>query len=332
MNYLSVFCLAFVLSYLLSPLSIKLSRKLGVMSKPKKGEAEGKPCLGGVAIFIAFTATVFLECLFITGFRLDIIGLLISVGIIVVLGIIDDARELNKRVKVSMEIAVTGILIYFGIMTKIALLPGWVNVLITAGWVLFITNAFNLLDIMDGLTSGIVIIISLTLLTISVINNDVFSSVILIALLGTHLGFLRYNYPPAKLYMGDTGSLFSGFVLAVAAINISYAPMERPVALLTPLVAMSLPIYDTIFLIIMRMKKRKSIFSKTDDHFVLRLQTMGNNAHQSIWFMYLFSLFLALTALIVAFGSNAAGLASLAIMVVVFIFLGKKVAMVKVKG
>lgn len=331
MNYLSVFLLAFILSYILSPLSIKFSKKMSILSKPKKGESIGKPCLGGIAIFIAFSAAILLEGLFVTGFSQTTTGLLISFGIIVFLGIVDDVRELSPRVKIVVELIVISVLISFGISTKIAFLPVWINYLITALWILYVTNAFNLLDIMDGLTSGIVIIISMTLLMICVVNRDISSGVILLALLGSHLGFLRYNYPPAKLYMGDTGSLFSGFVLAVVAINISYAPLERPIALMAPVMAMSLPIYDAFFLILMRIKANKSIFSKTNDHFVFRLQTMNNCAHKSIWLMYSISLFIALASLAVVFMSNKVGLISIIAVLIVFIFAGRKVAMVKVE-
>jgi len=331
MNYLSVFLMAFMLAYFLSPLSIKLSEKWGVLSKPKKGERKGKPCLGGAAIVISFAVTIFLECLFIVEIRLLIMGLLVALACIALLGIIDDVRELDKRTRIIVEVLAIGIVIASGIVTKIAYLPMWVNMGLTVVWMLFITNAFNLLDIMDGLTSGIVIIISSTLLVITVINMDIFSSVILLALLGTHMGFLRYNYPPAKLHMGDTGSLFSGFVLAAVAINISYAPLERPMALLTPIVAMSLPIYDTLFVIIMRIKTGKFAFAKSDDHFVLRLKTMGHDGHKSVWLMYLFSLFLAVASLIVAFGNNTAALSTLVVTGIIFVLVGKKVALVQVK-
>ncbi|MBU1912692.1 MAG: undecaprenyl/decaprenyl-phosphate alpha-N-acetylglucosaminyl 1-phosphate transferase, partial [Candidatus Omnitrophica bacterium] len=146
------------------------------------------------------------------------------------------------------------------------------------------------------------------------------------------IGFLKYNYPPAKVYMGDTGSLFSGFLLAMVAINISYAPMERQVALLTPILAMSLPIYDTLFLIVMRIKKKKPIFNKTRDHFALRLVTMGCSIKKSIWIMYFFSMFLALSVVIVAFSKNLTGLVVIAVVGMVFILMGKRVGMVDINN
>ena len=180
---------------------------------------------------------------------------------------------------------------------------------------------------------GILIIgiISLSLLAIAFFNKDIFSCAVLTALIGSYLAFLKYNYPPAKVYMGDTGSLFSGFLLAVIAINISYAPIDRKVALLTPVLAMSLPIYDTLFLIAMRMRKKKPIFNKTRDHFALRLVTMGCSVKKSMWIMYGFSAFLALAAITVAFSKNLAGLIVITVVGLVFILISKRVGMVNIE-
>ena len=320
---------SFILSLLLIPVTIKISTRLNIL-KPAR-DNKGKPCIGGTGIYLAFLAAVFLSLFFIKLPAVKLAGVLISSFIVMLLGLVDDIKDLRPMLKISGQLLGVVILIVFGFFTKIAFLPSWANILITIAWLLFITNAFNLLDIMDGLTSGLVIIISLSLLTIAFINRDIFSCIILTALIGAHAGFLRYNYPPAKVYMGDTGSLFSGFLLAMVAINISYASMERQVALLTPILAMSLPIYDTLFLIVMRIKKSKPIFNKTKDHFALRLVTMGYSIKKSIWIMYFFSMFLALSAVIVAFGKNLTGLIVLAVVGLVFVLMGKRVGMVNIK-
>lgn len=332
MIYIYTFLIAFLFALLLSPSTIKISERLNIFSMPNRGEKKGKPCLGGIAIFIACVAACLSAYFFKQGYNHKLTGLIISSGLIISLGFVDDAKDLRPLSKIIAELIAIGILVLFGIFTKIAILPVWINILITFMWVLFITNAFNLLDIVDGLTSGLVIIISLTLLIIALVNRDIFSSIVLTALIGSHLGFLKYNYPPAKLYMGDTGSLFSGFLLAAVAINISYAPLGRPIALITPVLAMSLPIYDTIFLIIVRMKKGIPIFKKSNDHFALRLVTMGYDVPRSIWIMYLFSMFLAVSSIIVAFGSNIMGLIVLIFVTTTFILLGKRVEMVKIGG
>ena len=323
-----VILFSFILSILFIPVTIKISARFSIL-KPVKS-AQGKPCLGGAGIYAAFFAAVLFSLFFIKLPAIKLSAVLLSSFVIMLFGMIDDIKDLSPMLKISGELLGILILISFGFFTKIAFVPGWANIFITAAWFLVITNAFNLLDIMDGLTSGLVIIISSSLLIIAFINKDIFSSVILASLIGAHLGFLRYNYPPAKVYMGDTGSLFSGFLLAMAAINISYASMDRKVALLTPILIMSLPIYDTIFLMIMRIKKKKHIFNKTRDHFALRLVIMGCSVKKSIWIMYLFSISLAFLAMIVVFSNNLTGLIAIAIIALIFILMAKRVGMINI--
>ncbi len=313
---------------MLVPVTIRIGRKFNIL-KPA-GNKDARPCIGGLGIYAAFILTVLSGLFFIELPALKLTGVIASSSIILILGLIDDIKDLRPLLKVSGELFGILILMSFGFFTRIVFVPGWVNILITAIWLLFITNAFNLLDIMDGLTSGLVIIISLSLMIIALINKDIFSCVILASLIGAHAGFLIYNYPPAKVYMGDTGSLFSGFLLAMVAINISYASLEREAALFTPILAMSLPIYDTLFLIIMRIKKKKPIFNKTRDHFALRLVTMGCSVRKSVWIMYAFSVFLAISAIIAAFSRNLIGLITVAVVIAVFILMGRKVGMVNI--
>lgn len=316
---LYVFLCSFMFSLLFVHLVIAIKKK-------------GISCFGGIAIYLAFLIAIAAAAFFIEGvYGSKLLGLFFSSALILILGLVDDINNLKPSIKIIGEFLAIGILIFFGVTTRIVFLPAWANILLTLLWILFITNAFNLLDIMDGLASGLVIIISATLLFIAIINHDVFSSLILIALIGAHLGFLKYNYFPAKIYMGDAGSLFSGFLLGALAINISYAPLERPVALITPLLVLSLPIYDTLFLIIMRIRKRSHIFNKTNDHFVLRLTRMGCTVKKSVWIMYAFSIFLAISSLIVAFSSNFTGIMMLGVVILVFILAGKKVGIVRVE-
>ena len=329
MSYIFVFSVAFISIILLLPSCIKASYRLNILSRSKR-EEKSKPCLGGAAIYIALLAALLVACFLKPEVNNRLLGLALPSAMIIILGLVDDIKDLKPSIKIVVELLGIAFLILTGFVTKISFLPPWANVMVTFIWMLFIINAFNLLDIVDGLTSGLVIIISLTLFIISLINKDVFSGVVLAAIIGAHLGFLKYNYPPAKIYMGDTGSLFSGFLLAAVAISISYAPVERPVSLITPILAMSLPIYDTLFLVIMRIKTRKPIFRKTDDHFALRLVTMGHSVRRSIWIMYAFSIFLAVSSLIVAFGSNVIGIFIIGIVMLVFIFMGRKVGVVKV--
>ena len=324
-----IFLVSFLVSLLLIPLTIRIGRRFNIL-KPVKNHM-GKPCIGGAGIYAAFLAGILTGLFFIRLPAVKLIAIIFSSLIIIIVGLIDDIRDLRPFLKIVGQLLGILILVAFGFSTKIVFIPVWLNMIVTVMWILCITNAFNLLDIMDGLTAGLVIIISLSLLAVAFFNKDIFSCAVLTALIGSYLAFLKYNYPPAKVYMGDTGSLFSGFLLAVIAINISYAPIDRKVALLTPVLAMSLPIYDTLFLIAMRMRKKKPIFNKTRDHFALRLVTMGCSVKKSMWIMYGFSAFLALAAITVAFSRNLAGSIVITVVGLVFILISKRVGIVDIE-
>ncbi|MFH1783001.1 MAG: MraY family glycosyltransferase [Candidatus Omnitrophota bacterium] len=328
--YIYLLFVSFVVTFMCLPVSIGISNSLGIFSRPKKGERKGLPCLGGLAIFVGFLIAILIFYRSVIGLNYKIFGLIISSGLIILLGFLDDAKDLPPLMKIMIEVVAIIFLIMSGVSTKIVFLPMWLNGILTIVWMLLIINAFNLLDIADGLAAGLAVIVSGTLLIIALVKGDIFSSLVLIALIGSSLGFLMRNHPPAKLYMGDTGSLFIGFIVGAIAINISYAPMDRPIALLTPLLALSLPIYDTLFLMIMRVKKKKIIFKKTDDHFTLRLIKKGYSVTKSVHFMYSFSIFIALCSLVVAFGSNLLGSIAVILVVIVFILMGKKIGMVKI--
>ncbi|MFA5100437.1 MAG: MraY family glycosyltransferase, partial [Candidatus Omnitrophota bacterium] len=140
------------------------------------------------------------------------------------------------------------------------------NVVVSAVWIIAITNAFNLLDIMDGLCAGVTIVIASGLLFVCILSNDMQNAVLLLVMIGSVGGFLMSNMPPAKVYLGNAGSHFLGFMLAAISINISYASLNHEVSLLSPLLIMGFPIYDTFFVAFLRLKKGKSAIKKSKDH------------------------------------------------------------------
>ncbi len=327
-----VFLSSLILSLLIVPFFIRLCNKAKILSRPRQKNELPKPCLGGIGIYIAFLIPILILSQFLKFWNANLFGIILGSSFILFLGLVDDLNELNPSAKLFGELIGIIIFILFGITTKIVLIPLYLNLIITVFWLLLITNAFNLLDILDGLSSGLIIISAITFSIISLLTNDFLSSILLACLAGAHLGFLIYNYPPAKIYMGDAGSLFSGALLGAVAINISYAPLERKMALLTPILAMSLPIYDTLFLIIMRLKKQRPVFQKSNDHFALRLITIGYSKKKTIWFMYLFSIFLSISAITISRVSNLVAFFVTGFVLLVFLFFGKKIGMVKVDG
>ncbi|MFA7271299.1 MAG: MraY family glycosyltransferase [Candidatus Omnitrophota bacterium] len=282
-------CLAiFLVSFLTGILAVILFKKLALKSTFLIGK--GIPLVGGISLALAFVCGV-LASWFI--FRLplrQIIGILFSSITMLGFGLFDDRRELSITTKFLVQIIAASVLIFSGVRTQIVYIGDLANIAVTLIWVIGITNAFNHLDIMDGLAGGVAVIASAAFLTTAFFNQDIQSLILALALLAAILSFLAYNLPPAKVYMGNSGSHFLGFVLSAVALLINYAPMERKIALFSPLLILGLPIFDTVFLSIARLKKHILPFKKSDDHLVLLLLKSGYSRKQALAGMFLLTL------------------------------------------
>jgi UDP-GlcNAc:undecaprenyl-phosphate GlcNAc-1-phosphate transferase len=224
---------------------------------------KGIPLIGGIGIGASFILVSLFSLAVYKYLPKEIIGIIASSGIMLAFGIIDDWHELSVWAKFLVQIIATTLLIFFGVRTQIVYIGNPLNIIVTFIWVLGITNAFNHLDVMDGVAGVTAIIVSLAFFLISVLNGDTTTAVLSLALAGAVLSFLIYNLPPARIYMGNSGSHFLGFLLAAIAMAISYASLERGAALLVPLLILGFPIFDTTFLILIRMSKRKMPFEKS---------------------------------------------------------------------
>lgn len=203
-----------------------------------------------------------------------------------ILGLIDDRRELSVTAKFSAQIIATCFLIAFGVRTHIVYIGEAPNIIITFLWVIGIANALNHLDIIDGLAAGVALLASLAFFIICVMNHDIAMAVVSLTLSAALASFLSFNFPPAKIYMGNSGSHFLGFVLAAVAMAISYAPMERKIALLTPLFILGFPLFDTAFLVFARIMKKSLPFKKSDDHLALRFLSLGYSKKKALGIMF----------------------------------------------
>lgn len=247
-----------------------------------------------------------------------------------VFGVIDDWKELSVFSKFLVQVFAATLLVLFGIRTQIVYIGNFLNILITFFWILGITNAFNHLDILDGLAASITGICAISLFVVALYSNNYSMGILSLALAGGSLGFLKYNLPPAKIYMGNSGSHFLGFLLAAIAINLSYAPMERKIALLSPLVVLGFPIFDTIFLILMRFLKGRSPFQKSNDHVALRLMAKGYSKQETLLLLSLFNMIFCIFGLVLSRASNLLGIALLLLLVFICIVITKKVSKVSV--
>ncbi len=327
--YPYLFLLTLGLSLWLVPYARRLAIKLRVIDLPHERKIhEGiRPRLGGLAIYAAFMLALGLQlggfflwksaAWFVHTFpvlaeqeewlvnalpKLGII--LLGATIMLILGFIDDRRGLgfSFKIKFAAQFLAAGVLLLGGIHTTFMPTP-WLNYLVTVFWVVGITNAFNLLDNMDGLSAGVAVIASLMLIIITAVQAQFFSAMILCLFAGAVAGFLYHNFYPAKIFMGDTGSHFIGYMLATLTITSSYVVPESETLLpaLMPLLILSLPIFDTLSVIFIRWREHRPIFKGDRRHFSHRLVDLGMSQRGAVIFIYLVTCSIGLTAAVLPY-------------------------------
>lgn len=276
--------LTFVLSLFLAlygvPIARKAALKYGIVDAPDgqlKHQREPVPYFGGLAIYLAFLMSL----AFTFEFRQDVLGIVLGGTIVVMLGLIDDFGVLTPWTKLAGQLLAVFVLIKSGIRIEIAALPEWLDLMLTVFWMVGLINAFNLLDIMDGLSAGVGVVSASCLLVVALLQGDQTIAVMLVALLGSLLGFLKYNWNPAKIYMGDTGSMFIGLLLGAMTMIERY-PSDHPLSLLTPVFIVGVPIFDTLFVMYIRYRRGLPIFWGSPDHIAIRLRHWGMSVPQIV--------------------------------------------------
>ena len=325
-NFVLIVLSAFLLSLFFILLLKKASLKYNVLV------SQGIPHIGGIAVGLAFILSSLSVFLALNILPKQALGVIIASSLILIFGIIDDLHELSVTAKFLVQLTCAFILILFGVRTQIVYIGNTLNILITLLWVLGITNAFNHLDIIDGLAGSTAVIIGAAFLYLSILGYDMKTVTLALSLTGAILGFLLYNLPPARIYMGNSGSHFLGFVLAALALMISYASMDRKVALLSPLLILGLPIFDTAFLILMRASKEKSIFKKSNDHLALRLLKKGYTKQKALSFMLSLALLFVLSGILLTRIPNLFGLLIVATVAVVSLAVTRDMGKVAIDG
>ena len=268
--YISTFVLSFLLSLYLTPLFRQAALKFGIVDKPNsplKKQAEPVPYLGGLAVYLSFLLATGL----IYQYSREVLGILLAGAIIVILGLVDDLGVLSPRVKLLGQFIAACVLVKASIYIKLSILPPWVAVPLSIFWVMAITNAFNLIDIMDGLATGVGAIGALILVIVNYRGGRELIVPLSIALAGSLLGFLRYNFKPARIYLGDTGSLFIGLMLAALSMNGAYTRVSL-LGVVAPILILGVPIFDMLLVIYIRFRRGIPIMQGSPDHFPLRLR------------------------------------------------------------
>jgi UDP-GlcNAc:undecaprenyl-phosphate GlcNAc-1-phosphate transferase len=282
--YFITFVIALILSLYLTPVMRGAALRFGIVDRPDgrlKKHKKPMPYLGGIAIYLSFLLALAFS------FRFDqvLLGLLLSSTIVLFLGLIDDLGFLRTWAKVAGQLIAVLVLVKSGIFIKLAFLPLYVRIPLTFLWLVGMTNAFNIIDVMDGLSAGVALFASLAFFSVSLLNGRMTIAIVAITLAGCLIGFLRYNFHPARIYMGDAGSMFLGFMIGALAINGAYT--ERDVlGFLTPIVILGIPIFDTCQVMIARWRKGLPIYRGSPDHYALRLLVAGLSVRGVICLSY----------------------------------------------
>ena len=294
MKYLMLIIVSFLIAYASTPVAKKLSIRLGAIDMPgerRRVHSNPTPRMGGLAIYFAFIVSV----LVFVPLDKKIIGLILGSSIIVALGIVDDIKQLSAKTKMAGQIVAAIVLVLFGFRIEWLTTPtggmmylSWFSIPATIFWIVGITNTFNLIDGLDGLAAGVAAISSITMSIVAVLNGKNLVATILLLVVGSALGFLPYNFHPAKIFMGDTGSLFLGFVLSAISIH-GTIKGATAIAIVIPVLAMGLPIFDTAVAIVRRAKNGAPIMQPDRGHLHRRLLDMGFSQRQVVVILYIIS-------------------------------------------
>jgi UDP-GlcNAc:undecaprenyl-phosphate GlcNAc-1-phosphate transferase len=276
--YAAVFVGSFILCWGLTPLVVRLAIRRNILDMPAahKLQASPVPYLGGVAIVTAFSIALLAGAVWyrpvagLTTFAV-VVGLGLMLG---VMGLVDDLRGLSPWLRLGVE-TVAGATVWMMGAGITLLGPEWLNGLVTVLWVVGVINAFNLLDNMDGLSAGVSFIAAMVFFIIAAFGGQFLVASLAVALAGCALGFLRHNFFPAKIYMGDAGSLFLGFMLAFIGVRLRLVNTPPFVALFVPILVLAVPVFDTVLVTINRARHGRSPMVGGRDHASHRLVFMG---------------------------------------------------------
>lgn len=298
---------ATLISFGTTPLVKKMAYKVGAIDVPKDSRRMHKvpiPRLGGLAIFLGFILSVLLFAEIDRSTR----GILIGSIMIVILGVLDDIMALRALPKFLVQIAAAGVAVYYGNVIQFISNPvltsasrylnlgNWA-IPLTIVWIVAITNAVNFIDGLDGLAVGVSAISSATLLVTAILVSEGNVAVIMAALLGACLGFIPYNMNPAKIFMGDTGSTFLGYILATVSIQ-GLFKMYAIISFAVPFLILGLPIFDICFAILRRLAKGQNPMHADRGHVHHRLIDMGFNQKQAVAIAYMITAILGLAAVV----------------------------------
>jgi len=327
---IEIFFLAAVISYLGTPFVRMLAIRLNYFDHPQdnKVHAHPTPLLGGVAIFAAFIISVFTKNEIVS--LSPVQAIMGGAFILLVVGLIDDKMGMVPEFKLLGQFLAAMLVVKAGL--RIAFIPNYyLSIIITYIWIIGITNAFNLLDNMNGLSAGIAVISAFFFGVISYMNGETVVSAMSFALAGSALGFLKHNFPKAAIFMGDSGSLVLGYVLAALALFGNWKTTSLTTTLMIPILVLGYPIFDTTLVSVKRILEGRSIFQGGKDHSSHRLALLGLKKYRAVLIIYLVCFLLGAAALAVKMACPALGLGFVAAAFIGLLALGVRLGFVDTK-
>jgi len=276
----------------------KTALHLGIVDKPDgslKKQEDATPYLGGLAVFMAFLFTVGV----LTDFGPEILGLLLSGSIALLVGLLDDFGAMTPTQKLLGETLAALVLIKSGTYIKLEFLPLWIAIPLTVLWILAVTNALNIIDILDGLASGVSVIAAVSIAIANFMAGRNAVGFLCIVLAGSILGFLRHNFYPAKIYLGDAGSLFIGFMLAALSLNAGYTRANL-LAVVSPVLMLGIPLFDLSLVMWIRWRNGLPVMKGSPDHFALRLRRCKLSVRETAITTYIAGVILSGAALLMS--------------------------------
>ena len=315
--------LAFMLAFALTPLMRRLAKRVGALDHPggRKKHGQAMPLLGGVAVYLAFWITAALILTFMPGGE-RLWGLFWGSSLILALGLYDDIKGLSYKAKFAGQFAAALILLAYNIRIEFITVPfqnmiflGIFVVPLTLLWVVGVTNAVNLADGVDGLATGISIIAAAVMCALTFTDFPLIA-LLALSLAGAALGFLPHNFAPARIFLGDSGSLFLGFMLAAFSI-MTVTKQATFTTLVIPILILGLPICDTCYAMFRRLRNRRPIFQADNGHIHHRLMDMGLGPRRTVMVLYFSSIYFGGAA--IAFERLALGVSNFYFIPLVFV-------------
>lgn len=303
--------IAFILGIFIVPLVISFSEKQGLMDKPDERKIHSHPIprLGGVSIWVC-TILSFLALIILSYYphRSLLSGLLLGSSLMFLLGLVDDIFGLSAKFKFICQISIATIVFFLGVKITSVFLPvvglldlhPLVSYVLTIGWIVGISNAVNFIDGVDGLAGSVITISSVTLglIALGLTPADVVISLVAFILAGSMLGFLTYNFNPAKIFMGDSGALFAGFLLAT--LSVMFSMKTTGYKMYVPLLVLAVPILDITFSSLRRILKGTSPFVADAEHIHHKLLNFGFSQNKAVLILVAFSIFMGWLATVIA--------------------------------